>query len=369
MEMNLSNRKKYSMLAVTMLFSLLWLGYQVILFNSSGQFLTVSRRVIEFFGISSMNKDTEWKRFVSVLIYLHTLPHVLLGYCLLVKWRGNGKLAVRLTLIGSAFAISLLVIPRVASYLFPSFRTIFSSNNESYFLLPIIHGIIGLCGTLAVWVITVLRCKKKECFQRRNMGRAVARYGTVAFIAFLTAVAYGFILGILNHFDQNAVRYVVRSFSPDSNLYSGIITMLIMAPLVEELVFRGVIFTKTKKYSNVWIAVIFSSVVFGLWHRNFGQFCATTVMGCVYAWIYQRTGKLRYAMVVHCLSNFFIGVALAREDSYLPKLTILTQMKNSLLDVSLLGGILGLFAIILLIVVIIWKVFPLIKVKETQLQG
>lgn len=359
MASNLTRQKKMGLLAAVVVISLLWLGYQVLLWNSASQYLHYSRKIIEFLDIRQMNRDTEWRRFVSVLCYLQTLPHVLLVYCLLIKWPGK-KTAARVALIAAVFLVSLITIPRIAGKLFPSYQNILSPNNPAYAKVVWIHGIMGMAGVLVVALITLLRYRWTTLLQRRRILRAAGRYGLTISIAVLTAVAYGFVLGILNHYNKNAVNHVLRSFTPDAKLISGIIAMCLMAPLMEEMAFRGFMFSQTKKYANVWTAVIFSSLLFGLWHRNLGQFFPTTMLGIVYAWIYQRTGRLRHAMIAHSISNLTLALALSWGDGYLPRVAFLGRVKDSLLDVSVMGGILGLIVVFTLIVLILWKGYSLL---------
>ena len=128
-----------------------------------------------------------------------------------------------------------------------------------------------------------------------------------------------------------------------------------MAPLMEEMAFRGLIMTKTRQYSSEWAAVIFSSILFGLWHRNLGQFFATTAMGVIFSWIYIKTGKLRHAMLAHCVSNVLLAISLANGDGYLPKIGFLTSLREALVEISLPVGILGLLATVALTVFLIAK--------------
>ncbi|MBR6595050.1 MAG: CPBP family intramembrane metalloprotease [Oscillospiraceae bacterium] len=356
---NLTKQKKMGLLAAVVVISLLWLGYQVLLWNSQAQYFGISRKIIESLNIHKMNRDMEWYRFACMLCYLQTLPHVLLAYCLLIKWPGK-KTVARVALIAAVFLVSLLTIPRIARNIFPSYKNILSPNNPAYAKVVWIHGIMGMAGVLVVALITLLRYRWTTLLQRRRILRAAGRYGLTISVAVLTAFAYGFVLGILNHYNKNAVNHVLRVFPPDTKLISGMIIMFLMAPLVEEIAFRGLMFNLTTKYSNVWIATIFSSVLFGLWHRNIGQFFPTTVLGMVFAWTYQRTGKLRHAMIVHSISNFTLALALATKESYLPQVAFLARLKYSLLDVSVLGGILGLSVVLILIALILWKGYSLL---------
>ena len=235
---NLTSRKKIGLLSVAVVISLLWLGYQILLWNSKAQYLIYSRKIIESLNLQKMNRDMEWRRFIGVLCYLQTLPHVLLAYCLLIKWPGK-KNAARVVLIAAVFLVSLLTIPRIAGEVFSSYKQILSPNNPAYPKVLLIHGIIGMVGVLAAALITILRCRGAKLLKPRRILRAAGRYGLTISVAVLTAVAYGFVLGILNHYNKNAVNHVIRSFTPDAKLISGIITMCLMAPLMEEMAFRG----------------------------------------------------------------------------------------------------------------------------------
>lgn len=361
--MNLTNTrsKKTLCLIAVMAGALLWLGYQILLWSTPGPYMRLSQEIIESLGIKAMNLQTEWRRGVSVLLYFQTLLHVLLAYCLFIKWPGK-KNIWRIALVAVVFCLSLLAVPRIAGAIFPSYRKILSPNNPNYHWVLFIHGLVGVVGALAAFVVDTV--KNKPSFQPKAVGRSAARYGLTVVIAFLISVCYGLILGIIKHFSPSAVQHVLSSFSPDGKLITGIITMCIMAPLMEEMAFRGLILTKTRQYAPTWVAVIFSSVVFGLWHRNLGQFIATTIMGIAFSWIYLKTGKLRHAMVAHCLSNLFLALALSKGDGYLPAVGLLSAMKDAFLKVSLPVGILGVAAVVTLVVFLIAKGYAYITEKK-----
>jgi len=356
--MNLTNtqNKKRLYLITAILCSLLWVGYQILLWHSSAQFLNQSRSIIEAFGIRVLNRDTEWRRGTSVLAYCQTLLHVLLAYCLFIKWPKK-KNALRITCVALTFCLSLLMIPRIAGMVFPSYRIFLSPNNPGYARLLLIHGLVGVIGVLVAFIVDAA-----GFFKNKPTGKSVinslAQYGLTVVIAFLIAVCYGFVLGILNHFNSDAVKYVLQAFGPDNRLITGIITMAVMAPLMEEMAFRGLIMRKTQAYSSAWVGVIFSSILFGLWHRNLGQFFPTTVMGNIFAWIYIKSGKLRHAMVAHSLSNVLLAIAQSRGDGYLPEIGFMTTLRETLLEVSLPLGILGLLAALALIAFLIGKGYP-----------
>ncbi|MBQ4136657.1 MAG: CPBP family intramembrane metalloprotease [Clostridia bacterium] len=81
----------------------------------------------------------------------------------------------------------------------------------------------------------------------------------------------------------------------------------IVAPIAEEYIFRKQIIDRTRKYGET-TAAFFSAITFGLFHANLFQFFYAFAVGWLLAYIYIRTGRLRYVISVHVLINFFGSV-------------------------------------------------------------
>ena len=90
-------------------------------------------------------------------------------------------------------------------------------------------------------------------------------------------------------------------------LYNGWLIFVIVAPVVEELLFRGMIFSRWANKWGVKRAIIFSSLLFGVLHveGTLGAF----VFGVVMALLYLRTRTLLIPIACHMLNNA-IAVAL-----------------------------------------------------------
>lgn len=83
----------------------------------------------------------------------------------------------------------------------------------------------------------------------------------------------------------------------------GIFSIAIAGPVLEELLFRGAI-TKVllQKYSPVK-AIIFSALIFGIFHLNPAQIFAAFLIGLLLAWVYYKTGSLVPCIVIHIINN------------------------------------------------------------------
>lgn len=102
-----------------------------------------------------------------------------------------------------------------------------------------------------------------------------------------------------------AENVVVEYAMDDSAL--KILFMVILAPLLEEYICRKQIIDRTRCYGEK-TAVVLSALVFGLLHQNFYQFFYAFGLGLVFAYVYLRTGRLRYTVILHAIVNFMGSV-------------------------------------------------------------
>lgn len=94
-----------------------------------------------------------------------------------------------------------------------------------------------------------------------------------------------------------------------------IITAVFIAPVFEELVFRGLIYQGIKKHIGPFKAVLFSSIVFSLLHFNISQFLPVLGLGALLCFIFEHTGSLVPAVIIHMLNNgIFLGLFLLLKE-------------------------------------------------------
>lgn len=102
---------------------------------------------------------------------------------------------------------------------------------------------------------------------------------------------------------QNALLNVVTGGS----LWVTAIFTVLCAPVFEEILFRKLICDKVIKYGE-GCAVVLSGLIFGLFHMNFNQFFYAFFLGCFFAFVYVKTGNLKYTILLHMIINFFGSV-------------------------------------------------------------
>lgn len=77
----------------------------------------------------------------------------------------------------------------------------------------------------------------------------------------------------------------------------------IMAPVLEELLFRGVILDGFLKNSTPLKAILISSLIFGIAHLNPWQFISAFILGLLIGWVYWKTKSLIPCIFIHLVNN------------------------------------------------------------------
>lgn len=78
----------------------------------------------------------------------------------------------------------------------------------------------------------------------------------------------------------------------------------ILAPLAEELVFRGAILRYLLDIRvNTWVAIILSAVLFSLAHLNPAQMVHAFLIGILLGWMYSKTDSIVPCLILHCFNN------------------------------------------------------------------
>lgn len=161
---------------------------------------------------------------------------------------------------------------------------------------------------------------------------------------------------------QNAIM----ELASDTNWLKPII-MAVVAPIIEEYVFRKQIIDRTKRYGER-TAVFLSAFTFALFHGNLFQFFYAFGLGLLFAYVYLKTGRLRYPIIFHCIINF-MGSVVAPWILSNVDMTTISQIDASniaALDESVIAGLAmyGLYVIFLLALVIAGLVLLIVRRKK-----
>jgi len=87
------------------------------------------------------------------------------------------------------------------------------------------------------------------------------------------------------------------------NIGVGVFAIAIAAPLIEELLFRGLLQKSLMQYVPAWGAIMLSAFVFAAVHMQPLAMPALMALGAAFGLIYHITGSLRTTIILHMLNN------------------------------------------------------------------
>lgn len=140
----------------------------------------------------------------------------------------------------------------------------------------------------------------------RDKYREVSRQVLLVSIVFVFAAMY-----VLNLLIEKAgiPNTMEDTFIEMSRNPLGLLSIALLAPILEEMLFRGSIEGYLlKAWKSPWGAIIVSSLVFGVVHMNPAQIPFAFLLGVMFGWLYYRTGSLLPGIIGHVLNNSVAAV-------------------------------------------------------------
>lgn len=211
--------------------------------------------------------------------------------------------------------------------------------------------ILGLA--LPAYLLARLHTSRPAAFLRiRRSDGVLIVLAFAGLIAVTPAIQW---LGVVNEqlplpdfvrgFEQSQMELIERVLSVDTGILFNLAVLAVTPAICEELLFRGYVQRQAERGLGIAGGILFSGIVFGLYHLRLSQALPLCVLGIYLAWLVWRTGSLWPAVIVHFTNNA-IAVALGAYISRNPNLDIadLEQMNVPwylvVLGVALFGAIL-----------------------------
>lgn len=145
-------------------------------------------------------------------------------------------------------------------------------------------------------------------FRQLTLGQVLARavgfiLPTIILISFFS---YGITEWMKGFWPEMQAQQPVEGFRNSTDpLAKGLLVVaaVIVAPLVEETVFRGFIYGVLKRYTDGFFAALCSSLLFAVVHLHIGSMFPLAALALVFCLAYELTGSLAVPMVMHGVFN------------------------------------------------------------------
>jgi hypothetical protein len=99
-----------------------------------------------------------------------------------------------------------------------------------------------------------------------------------------------------------SIKKALLEFGSQTGIYAFIL-MVIAAPVMEELIFRGIILDGLLKIYSPLKSILVSSLLFGIVHLNPWQFVTALIIGIFSGWVYYKTRSLLPSVIIHASLN------------------------------------------------------------------
>lgn len=152
----------------------------------------------------------------------------------------------------------------------------------------------------------------RELFATREKmsGRAFLKSLTIMmFFTYVLNLLTQIVTTMLSAVKGSEIVNPVTSMLPSSVVEFVVLFLFscVVAPVLEEILFRGLIIHGLKRFGD-GMAIFGSALIFALFHGNLSQFFYTFAIGCIFGYIYLKTGTVKYSIYLHMLMNFFGGI-------------------------------------------------------------
>ena len=228
---------------------------------------------------------------------------------------------------------------------------IYLTLNKYILLLNLIAGIIS---------IPIFAFLMKRDIDKERKEKTFKRYEKVNYLKYLLIIPFG----LFSMEWANMFVSILQMFMPDfmlnsytqteqaiygSSIVIQIMAAGIIAPIVEELVFRGLVYKRLTQITDIKIAAVLSAVLFGVYHNNWVQAPYAFIIGLLAVFLYERYKSVVAPILFHMSANLtsvILSMALTGNTSdttvQLSTIQLLISLAISTLIFMVLSFIVGL---------------------------
>ena len=177
-------------------------------------------------------------------------------------------------------------------------------ENKIFWLIAIFSPIIfSILGHLSIFLclIYLVNVQQKHKFLLKKKEFFNVFIYSILFVPIIILLSIVSKLSLPEFTEQQQVKDLRDSFFEVISR-DGIMIVL-LAPIIEEVVFRGLFYAALKSYFPWFVSIIFSSIIFALIHGNILAFTLLFSLSLLLTFIYELYGKLFYPILIHSCFN------------------------------------------------------------------
>ncbi len=153
-----------------------------------------------------------------------------------------------------------------------------------------------------------LRCRTIMHPEKRTLsGKTLLQFFCVCMAgSYIGSIVGNYINLLFSSFLGREAVNPVDEMTSVLNWWQILLFVVILPPIFEELFFRKLVIDRLLPYGEL-PAILISGLAFGMVHGNFNQFFYAAAIGVIFGFIYLRSGRIRYSILLHMMINFIGG--------------------------------------------------------------
>lgn len=153
-------------------------------------------------------------------------------------------------------------------------------------------------------------------------------------------------------------KFMLESYTDTQQIIEGggfliqLLTAGIVAPIVEELIFRGLVYRRTKKMTGTIAAAILSAALFGVFHGNWIQAPYAFIIGIVAVFVYEKFKSIVAPIMLHMSANILSVLIMTLASSDTPtvdslNIDTLSYVSSLIIFIFITGVLAAVFGVII----------------------
>lgn len=145
-----------------------------------------------------------------------------------------------------------------------------------------------------------------QSVDRQGLTKQVKNVFATVLLALSASLGLNILLTLTGFADSSQTYQEVADRQYGVAFGIGIVLYGLVSPLAEEVVFRGVIYNRLRRFYGPVIGVVVSGIFFGAFHGNLVQGVYGTCMGILIAYVYERQGSFFFPVLFHAVANLAV---------------------------------------------------------------
>lgn len=197
-------------------------------------------------------------------------------------------------------SLNVYFLVLMSTVLFSSVLTLFQLPvfGDFYISPTFIGQLVYLSTVFAFCYVKDMKCTSFITFKKVkpfNLIAAILSGGIVTTISILTVILY-------RNLDITFPSVISTNYNNSFNI-TTLIAGVLLAPVIEEIIFRGLLYNLFAKYRGPLVGVVMSTIYFVILHFRLSNLLTAIIMGIVSALFYEATQSLIPCIIIHGMNN------------------------------------------------------------------